>query len=204
VKSLVTHVTAPKTPVSYSGRKITASLGNVTVRGEIRWERQGGSTTAKSMYSITENVYYSQLSSSALLLQPERNCFTSYNIRKGLGSLSLCAFILQFSPPFHVSICNGQQSSQLLCVHYTVALQLYSVTICLGQSAASLHEMSSLCTNHAGIVISTFSLSQCFLCTQKYEQQRFTSCYQCNSMEQSPSSEADSLLAGKKFHGPEG
>jgi hypothetical protein len=37
----------------YSGRKITASLGNVTVRGEIRWKGQGGSKTAKclGMYS---------------------------------------------------------------------------------------------------------------------------------------------------------
>jgi hypothetical protein len=32
-----------------------------------------------SMYSITENIYYSQLSSVAILLQPEPNCFTSYN-----------------------------------------------------------------------------------------------------------------------------
>jgi len=33
----------------YSGRKITASLGNVTVRGEKRWKGQGGSTMAKSL-----------------------------------------------------------------------------------------------------------------------------------------------------------
>jgi hypothetical protein len=33
----------------YSGRKITVSLGNVTVRGEKRWKGQGGSTTAKSL-----------------------------------------------------------------------------------------------------------------------------------------------------------
>jgi hypothetical protein len=41
------------------------------------------------MYSITENIYYSQLSSVAILLQPETNCFTSYNTRKALCSLSL-------------------------------------------------------------------------------------------------------------------
>jgi hypothetical protein len=52
-----------------------------------------------SMYSITENIYYSQLSSVAILLQPERNCFTSYNTKKGLGSLSLCAIALLSSPP---------------------------------------------------------------------------------------------------------
>jgi hypothetical protein len=33
---------------TYSGRKITARLGNVTVRGEKRWKVQGGSTMAKS------------------------------------------------------------------------------------------------------------------------------------------------------------
>jgi hypothetical protein len=94
----------------YSGRKITASLGKVTVRGEKRWIGQGGSTTAKclSMYSITENIYCSQLSSAALLLKPERNCFASYNTKKGLGYLSLCAIVLRSSPPSHMSTCNGQ------------------------------------------------------------------------------------------------
>jgi hypothetical protein len=41
------------------------------------------------MYSITENIYYSQLSSVAILLQPEPNCFTSYSTRKLLCSLSV-------------------------------------------------------------------------------------------------------------------
>jgi hypothetical protein len=31
------------------GRKITASFGNVTVRGEKRWKGQGGSMMAKSL-----------------------------------------------------------------------------------------------------------------------------------------------------------
>jgi hypothetical protein len=35
------------------------------------------------MYSTTENIYYSQLSSVAILLQPEPNCFTSYNRLQG-------------------------------------------------------------------------------------------------------------------------
>jgi hypothetical protein len=60
--------------VTYSGHKITASLENVTVRREkdgkgkeeARWWR-----VCLSMYSITENIYYSQLSSIAILLQPE-------------------------------------------------------------------------------------------------------------------------------------
>jgi hypothetical protein len=58
---------------TYSGRKITTSFGNVTVRGEKRWKGQGGSglsTVCLSMYSITENIYCSQLS-VALILQPE-------------------------------------------------------------------------------------------------------------------------------------
>jgi hypothetical protein len=56
-----------------------------------------------SMYSITENIYYSQLSSVAILLQLEPNCFTSYNTRKGLCSVSLCAIILRSPPSSHVS-----------------------------------------------------------------------------------------------------
>jgi hypothetical protein len=87
----------------YSGRKITASLGNVTVRGEKDGKGKGEARQRRvclSMYSITENIYYSQLSSVALLLQPERNCFTSFNTRKGLSYLSLCAIVLRsFLPP---------------------------------------------------------------------------------------------------------
>jgi hypothetical protein len=37
-------------------------------------------TVCLSMYSITENIYYSQLPSVALLLQPEHN--TTYSTRK--------------------------------------------------------------------------------------------------------------------------
>jgi hypothetical protein len=79
-----------------------------------KMERQQESKMAKSlsMYSVTENIYYSQLSPVAILLQPGRNCFTSYNTIKGLISLSLCAIVLQSSPPSHVSTCSGQQSSQ--------------------------------------------------------------------------------------------
>jgi hypothetical protein len=81
-------------------------------------ERARGSAMANSlsMYSITENIYYSQLSSVAILLQPE-NVFTLYSTRKGLGSLSSCAVALGSSS--HVSTCNGQRSSQLFCIHYT-------------------------------------------------------------------------------------
>jgi hypothetical protein len=107
----------------YSGRKITASIGNVTVRGEKDGKSKGEArwpTVCLSMYSITENIYYSQLSSVELLLQSEPNCFTLYYTRKGLGSLSLCALVLRSSPPSHMSTCNGQRSLQLFCVHYTI------------------------------------------------------------------------------------
>jgi hypothetical protein len=59
---------------TYSGRKITESLGNVTVRGEKGGKSKRGArwpTVCLSMYSITENIYYSQLSSVVILLQPE-------------------------------------------------------------------------------------------------------------------------------------
>jgi hypothetical protein len=104
---------------TYSGRKITELGKRHSKRGK-KMERAWGSTMAKSlsMYSITENIYYSQLSSVTILLQPEP-VFTSYSTMKGLCSLCLCAFALRSSPPSHVSTCNGQRSSQLFCVHYT-------------------------------------------------------------------------------------
>jgi hypothetical protein len=49
---------------TYSGRKITESLGNVTVRrGKYGKSKRGARwpTVCLSMYSITENIYYSQL-----------------------------------------------------------------------------------------------------------------------------------------------
>jgi hypothetical protein len=82
-------------------------------------ERQGGSAIVNSlsMYSITENIYYSQLSSVAILLQPEPNCFTTYNRRKWSCFLSLCAIVFRSPPASHVSTSNGQLSSQLFCVY---------------------------------------------------------------------------------------
>jgi hypothetical protein len=46
-ESVVRHYTDSTIPAqaaikSYSGRKITESMGNVTVRGEKRWKGQGG------------------------------------------------------------------------------------------------------------------------------------------------------------------
>jgi hypothetical protein len=102
---------------------MTENLGNVTVRGEKDGRSKRGArwpTVCLSMYSITENIYYSQLSSVAIFLQPEPNCFTSYNTRKRLCSLSLCAIVFRSPPPSHVCTSNGQRSLQLFCVHYTI------------------------------------------------------------------------------------
>jgi hypothetical protein len=73
----------PHWNLDYSGRKITESLGNVTVKGKNGKSKGGArlSTVCLSMYSITENIYYSQLSSVTILLKPEPNCFTSYNTK---------------------------------------------------------------------------------------------------------------------------
>jgi hypothetical protein len=110
--------------LAYSGRKVTASFGNVTVtQGKKDGKGKGGGrwpTVCLSMYGITENIYYSQPSSVALLLQPEP-VLISFSTRKGLGSLSSCDIALRSSPPSHMSTCNGQRSSQLFCVHYKKA-----------------------------------------------------------------------------------
>jgi hypothetical protein len=88
-----------------------------------------------SVYIITENIYYSQLSSVAIHLQPEPNCLTSYNTRKKIV-LSLPNCLTSYNTrkkivlslpksyrlavfPSHVSTYNGQRSSQLFCVYYT-------------------------------------------------------------------------------------
>jgi hypothetical protein len=70
------------------------------------------STVYLSMYSITGNIYCSQLSSVAILLQHEPNCFTSYNTRKWLCFLSLCAIVFRSPPASHVSSSNGRWSSR--------------------------------------------------------------------------------------------
>jgi hypothetical protein len=132
----------------YSGRKVTAGFRNVTVRGGgERWKGQGGSTMAKrlSMCSVTENIYYSKLSSVTILLQPEPNCFTSYSTWRRLGFLSVCAIVLRSSPPSHVSTCNGQRCSQLFCVHYTCVLFniTYKVVLFIRYSHLGMEHRSS-------------------------------------------------------------
>jgi hypothetical protein len=57
----------------YSGRKITELRKRHSKRGKNGKSKMGArlSTVCLSVYSITENIYYSQLSSVAILLQPE-------------------------------------------------------------------------------------------------------------------------------------
>jgi hypothetical protein len=130
----------------YSGRKTTESLGNVTVRGEKRWKEQGGARwPTVCMYSITENIYYLQLSSVAILQQPEPNCFTSCNTMKGLCSLSLCAIVLRSSPDSHVSTFNSQRSSPLFCVHYSLV-----VVVRRFRGAYCLHHQGDAVWNSVG------------------------------------------------------
>jgi hypothetical protein len=73
-----------------------------------------------SMYIKTENIYYSQLSSVAILLQPEPVSHRTIQRKDCVFSLSLCAIVLRSSPPSNVSTCNGQRSSKLFCIHYNV------------------------------------------------------------------------------------
>jgi hypothetical protein len=77
-------------------------------------ERAMGESVANSlsMYSITENIYYSQLFSVLILLQPEPNCCTSYNTRKGLCSVS--AIALRSPTPSHMSSSNVQEARSYL------------------------------------------------------------------------------------------
>jgi hypothetical protein len=86
----------------YSGRKTTESLGNVTVRWGKIWKGQGGITMSKSlsMYSITENIYCSQLSSVAIVCS--LNLTVSHRIIQGKDCV-LSPYVL---------------SSQLFCVQY--------------------------------------------------------------------------------------
>jgi hypothetical protein len=67
-----------------------------------------------NIYSITENIYYSQLSYVALLIRPEPNSITSYSTRKGLGSLFICAIVLRSPSPSHVFTSIGQRSSEYI------------------------------------------------------------------------------------------
>jgi hypothetical protein len=118
----------------YSGRKITESLGNATVRGENRWKEQEGSAivNSQSMYSITENIYCSQLSSVAILLQPGPNCSTSYNTRKGLCSLSLSlvsSFGLPLPPTCLLLTVNEARSYFASTIHSVQESFVFPLTV---------------------------------------------------------------------------
>jgi hypothetical protein len=86
--------------VTYSGHKITERLGNVTVRREKAGKSKGGerlSTVCLSMYSITENIYYSQLPSVAILLQPDLT--VSHRIIQGNDCVSSPSVLSSFGLP---------------------------------------------------------------------------------------------------------
>jgi hypothetical protein len=73
------------------------------------------------MYSITESIYYSQLSSVAILLQPEPVSHRIIQANDGVFSPSV--LFIRSPPVSHVSASNDQCScsSQLFCVHCTAA-----------------------------------------------------------------------------------
>jgi hypothetical protein len=111
----------------YSGRKITESVRNVTVRGENIWKEQGGarlSTVCLSTYSITENIYYSQLSSVAILLQPEP---VSHRIIKGkycvLSPHVLYSFGLPLPPTCLVLTVSEARSYFASTIQFTCVIQ---------------------------------------------------------------------------------
>jgi hypothetical protein len=92
---------------------------------EKRWKEQGGSAVS---HSLSEYVYYNwkHLLLTAVLrcdTSAVWTCFTSYNTRKWLCSLSLCAIVFRSPPASHVSTSNSQRSSQLFCVHRTPIFQ---------------------------------------------------------------------------------
>jgi hypothetical protein len=108
--------------MAYSGRRITESLGNATVRGEKDGKSKRGarlSTVCLSMYSITENIYYTQLSPVAILLQPEPNCFTSYNTREWLFFLPLVLSSFGLPLPPTVSEARNYFASTILILNKT-------------------------------------------------------------------------------------
>jgi hypothetical protein len=107
----------------YSGRKRTESLGNVTVRGEKGGKSKGGArwpTVSLSMYSITEHIYYSQLSSVAILLQPEP---VSHRIIQGndfiFSPFVLSSFGLSLPPTYLVLTVTEARRYFASTVHVT-------------------------------------------------------------------------------------
>jgi hypothetical protein len=105
-----------------SGRKITANLRNVTVRGEKDGKGKGEARrpTVLSMYIIIENIYYSQLSSVVILLQPEP---VSHRIIQGND------WVLS---PHVLSPCGLPLPSTCLLVTVNEALSYFASTIIYG------------------------------------------------------------------------
>jgi hypothetical protein len=79
-------------------------------------------TVCLSMYEYS--IYYSQLSSFAILLQPEPNCFTWYNTMKGLCSLSLYAIVLRSPSPTCILLTVNKARSYLRPLYIQAPLQM--------------------------------------------------------------------------------
>jgi hypothetical protein len=111
-----------------SGRK-TESLGYITVRGKKEGKSKGGArwpTVCLSMYSITENIYYSQLS-VAILLQPEP---ISYRIIQGKDCV-LSPYVLSYwglpLPPTCLLLTVNEAHIYFASTVVNTTLQLFSI-----------------------------------------------------------------------------
>jgi hypothetical protein len=114
----------------YRGRKIT----DVTVRGEKVGKSKRGarlSTVCLSMYSITENIYYSQLYSVAILLQPER--VSHRIIQRKHCVLSLCVLSSCCLPLLK---CLLPTANEARC--YFASTILWRMYICMCRGEASM------------------------------------------------------------------
>jgi hypothetical protein len=136
----------------YSGRKLTASFGNVTVRrgkhgkgkGEAQWRR-----VCLSMYSITENIYYS----TAVLrcaTSAAWTSFTSYNTSK---DCVLCPYVLSFCglplPPtcLHVRVNEARIYFASTVTHVLSHTQL-SKRVCLSDGLTTVFLCIVMETGH--------------------------------------------------------
>jgi hypothetical protein len=97
------------------------------------------------MYSITENIYYSQLSSVAILLQPEP---VSHRIIQGnYYFLSLCAIIFRSPPASHASTSRSVKLAVILRPLYYGCATRSRQKRGVGWSNFTLHSISKTSLN---------------------------------------------------------
>jgi hypothetical protein len=113
------RVLSPYVLSSFGLPQPSTCLALTVSQGEKRWKEQGGSAMANSlsMYSITENICYSQLSSVAILLQPEP---VSHHIIQGND----CVF-----SPYALSSFGLHQPSTCLSLTVSQARSYFASTI---------------------------------------------------------------------------